>query len=113
MARLVSPSSCGGPGLAAALRTPEEPPSHRFIIPAVLLLPPAARPRRRFPRSGGEGAASLAGASYRWLQSLKDRSVSVSIGPLPAGTRGKQLVVAMKPQRLSVALLGEEARDAC
>lgn len=44
------------------------------------------------------------GPGYTWQQSLKDETISVVVGPLPAGTRAKQLSVAVMPTTLKVLL---------
>ena len=51
-------------------------------------------------RAGGVGPG------YRWAQHLKDESLLVHVGPLPAGTRAKQLEVKALPSSLRVALSG-------
>ena len=60
-------------------------------------------------RAGGYGPAGADGRSYTWLQSLKDDSVCVTLGPLPAGTRAKQIAVGVMPTHLTVRLDGADA----
>jgi hypothetical protein len=53
-------------------------------------------------RAGGEGAG------YQWAQHLKDESILVTVGPLPAGTRAKQLDVKVMPTSVRIALADQE-----
>jgi len=49
------------------------------------------------------------GPGYTWQQSLRDDAVYVTVGPLPAGTRAKQLEVTVMPTTLSIRFIGGEA----
>lgn len=57
---------------------------------------------------GRERAGGVA-PGYLWLQSLKDDSLSATFGPLPAGTRAKQLEVSVMPTTIKVKLQGAAA----
>ena len=49
----------------------------------------------------GERAGGV-GPGYTWAQHLKDESIVLTVGPLPASTRGKQLDVKVLPTTLEV-----------
>ena len=51
-------------------------------------------------RAGGHGPG------YTWMQHLKDETIVVTVGPLPAGTRAKMLDVKVTPTALSIKVLG-------
>ena len=54
-------------------------------------------------RAGGSGDG------YTWLQHLKDESLVVTVGPLPASTRSKQLEIKVTPTAIAVRLDGKDA----
>lgn len=64
--------------------------------------------------AGGEGACAVAVGScdkYRWLQSLKDETVLVVLGPLPDGTKGFHIDIGFRPKHLKVMLHGKAVVD--
>lgn len=52
-----------------------------------------------------EGASGGEGPGYRWLQSLKDETVHVTLKGLQSATRARQLEVSFRPAALKVVLL--------
>lgn len=51
------------------------------------------------------GGAGGVGEGYRWLQSLKDETITVTLFGLPALTKARQLEVSFRPSSLTVAWL--------
>ena len=57
--------------------------------------------------AGGEGPCKAVVGScdkYRWLQSLKDETLLVLLGPLPEGTKGYHIDISFRPNHLKVLL---------
>ena len=61
--------------------------------------------------SGVGGMAGGSGPGYKWMQSLKDQGLHVTIGPLPAHTKARHIDVSFRPGRLAVSAFGQSLLD--